>query len=181
MFAETLEGALVTLKPVGISGLGRLCKDFQNEDLHTDAGLYNPPTEQSLREDLVDEELFICDMIPEESDKSVGYAAVIAYSGPPFVLVYFFAKDRMDLDLAQEAVLLLTHAFFQNTSEEQLWTYQVKPIDDEIHDRLIEGGFDFWDQDVPGIEHDKVACYLMERHTYDAYYGDESEEEDVDY
>jgi hypothetical protein len=175
---DKLAGALLSLVPVGVDEVDRLARDFQVEGLHSDAGLHKPPTAQSLREDLEDRELFICDMIPEESDDSVGYAGIVGYSGPPYLFVHYREGLSPDLDMAQEAFLLLAQAFFQHTNEERLWTYQPKPVPDAIHDALIEGGFDAWETTVPGIDNANTACYILERHTYDAYYNDEADEDE---
>jgi hypothetical protein len=178
---DKLAGALLSLVPVGVGEVDRLARDFQVESLYSDAGLHKPPTAQSLREDLEDRELFICDMVPEERDESVGYAGIVGYSGPPYVFVHYREGYPLDLDMAQEAFLLLAHAFFQHTNEERLWTYYSKPVPDAIHDALIEGGFDAWETTVPGIDNANTACYILERNTYDAYYGDEDQEAFEDY
>lgn len=178
MQAEVLEGALVTLKRLGVDDIDVLFEQFQTERLHQEAGLYNPPKKQSLIDVLEEDDLAIWQMIPEESTEPVGYAGIVTYSGPIYLFMYHFDESNVDLDLAQDAMTILTTEFFRQTKEEQLWTYQLKPVPDEILDRLLEGGFDHWDDQVPAIDYDKVACFIMERHTFDAYYGDEAEEDD---
>ena len=174
---DNLQSDLVTLQRLGTEDLDRLTEDFREEGLYSDAGLRKPPSKRDLREDMEEGELFIFDRLPEDSHRSVGYAGIVGYSGPPYVSVHYHQEDSPDLDMAREAFLLLAHVFFQRTEEEQLWTYHPKPVPDEIQDLLLEGGFDAWDTHVPGIDNETTAAFIMFRHTYLAYYSDEAEED----
>lgn len=179
MVAERLEGAYATLKRLNLNDLKEIHGRFQLESMWRTAGLRKPPDEDMIREDLVDEELFLWGIHPDDADDSVGYAGIVCYSGPPYVFVQYF-EGRPDVDAAADLVMQLTHAYFQNSEEEELWIYVPKPVDDEIHERLIEGGFDpYLDDELPGIDLDKDAPYSMQRHTYQAYWGEGSEDPEI--
>jgi hypothetical protein len=177
---ELIEGALATLKRVELSEIDTLHQQFQDSGLYLDAGFYDPPGQETLENFLEGDELQLWHLTSEEGAESVGYMGIVTFSGPTYVFVHFFDVKRVDLDLAQDAMLLIVKDFFKTTDEQELWTYVDKPISDEIHDRLIEGGFDFLDCDIPGIDRAKVGSYIMERHTFDAYYGEEAEDEELD-
>ena len=178
MIAKTLEGESILLERVGPDEIDELYEHFQNPRLYLEAGLHKAPKKSVMLDDLEERELGIWRIRPEGEEESPGYVGIIGYSGPPFVFVYFFDPSNKDLDLAQEAMALVVRAFFENIKEQdQLWAYQEKPVDEEVHSRMIEGGFDHVEDDVPGIDGSKIACYVMERHTYQAYYGDGDDEE----
>ena len=176
MVGEIVEGALATLKRLDEKRIAEIHKRFQEPRMYYTAGLRKPPQLKSLREDLIDEMLWVWEIFPEGKDKATGYAGIVTYSGPPFVFVYFFdGKD--DLEMARDVLVQLAQGFFKESDEEQLWFYLMRPIKPEIHDMLVEGGFDPYEDDVlPGIDLKKEAAYRMERHTWAAYYGAESGE-----
>ncbi len=178
MIAETLEGESVVLERVSPDDVDELLGHLQDRRFYLEAGLHRPPKREVLLDDLTEGELGVWRLIPSGEDKAIGYAGIIGYSGPPYAFVYYFDANMRDLDLAQEAMALVVKAFFEHISDQdQLWAYQDKPVDDEVHSRLVEGGFDLVEDEVPGIDGRQVACYLMERHTYAAYYGDGDDED----
>lgn len=176
MVGEIVEGALATLRRVDEKRINDIHKLFQEPRLYYTAGLRKPPPLAELRSDLIDEELWLWEIFPEGQERPTGLAGFVTYSGPPFIFVYFFdGKDH--LELAREMVVQLAQGFFKETEEEALWFYLPRPVKPEIHDMLVEGGFDPYDDDVlPGVDLTKEAAYRMERHTYVAYYGEESGE-----
>ncbi len=101
----------------------------------------------------------------------VGYALYVAFNGPPFVNVYRF-DEKIDIELSRDCVLQMVHYFFRKTQEEGLYFYQPKPVNEEIHELLVEGGFDPF-EDNPTLDPDET-CYVLWRHTYVAYYGEEA-------
>ncbi len=173
MLAEILEGALCKLKRLDDKKVGELHKRFQEPKFYYAAGLRKPPQLKDLRADLIDEELWVWEIFPEGKTQAVGYAGVVCYSGPPFIFVTFFAHDEPEM--ARDAMLQIVQGYFTHFDEEQLWFYHPKPVPERVHDMLVEGGFDPYEEDhLPGIDLTKETAYRMERHTFVAYYGDES-------
>jgi hypothetical protein len=176
--AERLEGAYATLERLHAHNAKELHSPLQEDPFFRVAGFHKPPTVESIKELFEDDDLFVWRVIPDGSDDPIGFAGIVTFSGPPFVFVHLFPGHE-DIETGHEAVLQLVHAFFRNSDEPELWTYVAKPVDDEIHDLLIEGGFDPWLDALPGIDPDVDAAYIMERHTYDAYWGEGSEDPEI--
>ena len=176
MVGETVEGALSTLKRLDEKRINDLHKRFQEPRLYIMAGLRNPPQLKDLRSDLIDESLWLWEIFPQGREKPAGFAGIVGYSGPPFVFVYF-DDNKIDLEIARDAIVQLAQGFFKETEEEALWLYQPRPVDPKINDMLIEGGFDPYEEDeLPGVDLKKEAAFRMERHTWTAYYGEDSGE-----
>lgn len=177
MVGETLEGALATLKRLDEKRINELHQRFQEPRLYMMAGLRNPPQLKDLRSDLIEEDLWVWDVFPEGKDKPIGYAGIVGYSGPPYVFVFFF-DGKVDREMARDVVIQLAHGFFRETEEDALWFYHARPVDPQVQEMLIEGGFDPYEDEVlPGVDLTKEAAFRMERHTYVAYYGEESGED----
>ncbi|MEE8409243.1 MAG: hypothetical protein V3T05_06545 [Myxococcota bacterium] len=142
------------------------------------AGFHDAPKEQTLKEIMLDEYLFVWRVIPEGGEEPIAYAGIVAFSGPPFIFCEFIDGELL-LDMVQDVILLLVHAFFKNSDEQEVWAYVPQPVPEEIHECLVEGGFDRFTDDLPGIDLEKDAAYVMERHTYDAYWGEGSEDPEI--
>ena len=170
---EELEGAFVTLKRAGPTQ--KLADHFaKNGDMRDIIGHVEsvPDLERlaMLMED--DESLWAWEI--ERNGRQLGYCFFVTYDGPPFVAIYTF--QPVDVEIGKDCLEQLVPIFFANTDEEALYYYLPRPVDDGVHEALIDGGFDPWD-DNPTIDNDAVACYMLERHTFDAYYGDGTDEE----
>lgn len=163
----------MTLVRLGEDRFAELQQAFTNVDLLGAAGFRKPPADKSLRSDLFDDETIVVWEMVDEHEKAVGYAVYIACNGPPFVFLHF-ASGKVDLDVAQDAMLSLVHAFFAYTKEQALYTFLPKPIDEEANRLLIEGGFDLV-EDYP-VDPEHEAAYVIERHTYKAYYAEDDED-----
>ena len=176
MVGEIVEGALATLKRLDEKRVNDIHKRFQEPRLYGMAGLRKPPQLKDVRSDLIDESLWLWEIFPEGKDKACGFAGIVGYSGPPYVFVYYF-DNKTDLEMSRDIVVQLAQGFFKESEEEQLWFYHSRPVPPGIHDMLVEGGFDPYEDEVlPGIDLKKEAAYRMERHTWTAYYGEESGE-----
>lgn len=170
---DTLEGDLVTLERV--DDFEELFKAFQKPELYEMTGLKRPPSRKDFKEDVVDDEtLVVWNMIPDGEQKSIGYAMFVSYDGPPYFQIAQF-DGNLDLDIAADTSLLMVHAFFKNTKQPRLFTFVPQPVDEDAHARLIEGGFDLIEEH-PTVDVTKEGIYCIERHTYEAYYGDEDDE-----
>ena len=170
---DRLEGDLVSLERV--DDFEELFKRFQEPVLYEMTGLKRPPKRKDFEEDVVeDETLVVWNIIPDGENKSIGYAMYVAYDGPPYFQFHIF-NGPLDIDIAADATVLIVHAFFKTTRQPRLHTFVPQPVDEEVHARLIEGGFDLIDEH-PTVDVTKEGIYVMERHTYEAYYGDEDDE-----
>jgi hypothetical protein len=172
---DRLEGDLVTL--VRVQDFELLFERFQNPKLYRLTGIKKAPTRKDFEDDVLnDQTLIVWDVVPEGESESIGYAFYVAYDGPPY-FQYFPFSGVIDLDIGQDAALLMVHAFFKFTKHPRLHTFIPQPVSDEIDARLIEAGFDRIDEH-PTVNLSKEGAYVMERFTYEAYYADEEEEEE---
>ena len=170
-----LEGDLVTL--VRVDDFELLFQRFQNPKLYRLTGIKKPPLRSDFEEDvLVDQTLIVWDVIPEGESESIGYAFYVAYDGPPY-FQYFPFGGVIDLDIGQDAALLMVHAFFKYTKQPRLHTFIPQPVPDEIDARLIEGGFDRIEEH-PTVDLTIEGAYVIERYTYDAYYGSDEDDDE---
>lgn len=176
MSLEKMAGDLCTMVRVTAAEVVEVHKLFQKASLFGAAGLRKAPKLESLRADLDEDDLLLWHIIPEDEKAAVGYAGYVTYSGPPFIFVYFF-NEIFDLDLSRDCFGQMVHAFFQNTSEESLYTYVPQPVPDNVHDLLLENGFDFVEEGIPGVDPKKEGVFRMERATYKAYHTDETDDE----
>lgn len=169
-----LSGELLSLVPPARTRWSDLYQRFQDRELYNLIGLKRAPEQQWFFNRLEQEKLVIFDMIPHEGRKSLGYAFVVYFDGSPYTALCFFNDfdNLRDLDLAADAVLQILIDFFRRSDEPRLYFFLDRPVPVDIHDRLLEGGFDFHD-DYPAIDNDVEACYGIERFTYEAYYRSE--------
>jgi hypothetical protein len=171
-----LEGEFATLKRVKEPGFDAVFERFQDDRYYGTCGLKKPPTRRDLLNDMFDDEtLVVWELFPEGGDTAVGYLFYVAFDGPPYIEVVFF-DGALDLTLARDAMALAVQAFFTHTEEAQLHTFVPQPVSEEVHELLTEGGFDLVEEH-PTVDLKKEAAYVMERHTYEAYYGEQEEEE----
>ena len=116
-------------------------------------------------------------MFPEWEDEAVGLASLVAFWGNFYVLIHFFDPAKHDWELSREAILNVVHEYFREADWERIWFYVDKPHDDEIIDLLAELGFDHFPEDrhLPYFDFEKRSAFLIWRHTYDAYYGEDED------
>ncbi|MBC7793072.1 MAG: hypothetical protein H7Z43_05150 [Clostridia bacterium] len=172
---DRMEGDLVSLERH--DEFEELFAAFQKPELYRMTGIKKPPTRREFKEDVVDDEtLVVWNIIPDGETKPIGYALFVSYDGPPYFQFYWF-NGKMDLDIAADATLLMVHAFFKQTKHKRLHTFVPQPVDEEVHARLIEGGFDYVDEH-PTVDVTQEGIYVMERYTYEAYHGGEEDEEE---
>jgi len=138
-----------------------------------------PFNEETLEHLIVEEDSFkVWELIKGADNERMGFVFFVMFDGPPFIALYLYGGP--DLNMAKDCIEQLVPVFFHNVPEESsLFYYEPRPIDEEIHAALIDAGFDHWDEN-PTIDNETVACYVLERHTYDAYYGNEQEFEQGD-
>lgn len=182
MAAERLEGALTTLEPVTVERVGDLVTRFQDPWFHLSAGMRGPPDEARLRRYFAKGWLYLWDVKLVTGGPAVLLVGVGRYSGPPFLFVTSVKREMPPLDVTHDACELAVRWYFAHSDEPALWIYPSKPVAAELHALLIESGFDLYEYDLPGVDPEKETPYVMERHTYEAYYGsgDEDFEENPD-
>src|SRR5688572_14201526 len=128
-----------------------------------------PPEYEQFEKYMRQQELIVWNIHTTGKTAAVGLAMFVTFNGPPFVCLHL-DSGKPELELAQDVVLQLLHYYFKNTQEEALFFYHGKPVPQDVHDLLVEGGFDVFD-DNPTLDPDE-ACYVLERYTYVAYYGE---------
>jgi len=177
-----MQGDLCLLHRVQDEDLPSLVSLFTSPDVYTTAHLKQPPDVNLLRNFLFDDlSLLIWKVFGANDDgtpgSQVGYIGWVNYAGPPFLFVLPLEED-LDLGVLQNGFELIVKAYFETTSANELCFYADVPVPEEIHTTLVEGGFDLW-QEVAGVDSEKEATYVIERGTYDAYYGETSEEDEL--
>jgi hypothetical protein len=168
---QELEGAYVTLINVGpteklashFAEYAKMCELVG----HVESA---PDTERLavLMED--DETLFVWEI--RTAEDHIGYAFFVSYDGPPFIALFPFGD--LSHEAGHDCLMQLAPVFFANTDGDGLFFYLQHPVDPEAHELLIDGGFDVWEEN-PTLDNDAIACYVLERYTYDAYYGEEAD------
>ncbi len=172
MSLDEIEGGQATLTRVRASP--KLVEEFKKRpNLRKVCGIQKDQDLAFFKYLMADDELLllIWDITPSSVGKSIGYACFVGYDGPPFITFYYFDEEP-HLDVSRELLEAMIQVFFNEAPDEpSLYFYLPRPVDDDIHAHLIEGGFDVFD-DNPTLDNDEVACYVLERYTYDAYYGE---------
>lgn len=177
MDEEVIEGALATLKrakptPEMLEGLkSRL------------PALTSPLDLEFLNHLCARGALEVWEIYPQGSPDVVGYGVFVGYDGPPYMNIFFFCEvvgEVPDKALCLDCFMQLMHVFFRSTEESALFLYDEKPVDEDYHNFFLESGFDIFD-DNPTIDNDLEACYVLERYTYDAYYGVSADDDTPDY
>ena len=171
---ELLEGALATLHFVPASD--KMLGYFERPTLRSMTGQVEKPDLAKLVDLIDSEELAVWEIVPEGATEATGYALYVNYDGPPYFVIYNF-DEEMQMEIARECMLQLIPLFFNTTEEEVLYFYADKNVAEELHDELLEAGFDPF-EDNPIMDKGEM-CYILERHTYDAYYGEEASEDDL--
>jgi hypothetical protein len=119
-----------------------------------------------LRRYIAEERLFAWRL--QENGEDQGFALIVFYDGPPYLHIH---PPPLHRRLWQESVEALAPVFFSATACPCLYLYMPRSEAMAIHDDILDAGFDLH-PDKSGIDQDRVACYFMERSTYEAYYGD---------
>lgn len=152
----------------------RLVQQFRDSrDLVAMAGMLTPPDLKKLRTLMDDRALVIWDILRQGDTRPLGYMLFVSYDGPPYPALHFFS-GQLDLDIAKDCFEAMLPTFFHNTREDALFFYLARPVNPAIHELLVDHGFDMFD-DNPTIDSDQEACYVLERYTYEAYYGGEGD------
>lgn len=174
---KELEGAFVTLKLCEPSA--ELAEALRAIPVIRElTGIVELPIDEELLHHLIVEEdsFKIWELLKGSNNERVGFALFVMFDGPPFIALHL--TDGPDVNIGKDCIEQLVPVFFHNVPEESsLFYYEPRPVDEETHAALIDAGFDSWDEN-PTIDNETVACYVLERYTYDAYYGNEQEFEE---
>jgi hypothetical protein len=148
--------------------------------LYTTAGFKDAPSEDRLRDLLIEREhLILWHTMRRGESVSSGYCGWSYFSGPAFL--FFMPADDAPLDLIviSEALEMVGVAYFKFTEGQQLFMYIDKPIEEDIHETLVECGFDPIDE-LPTIDNETEGAYVLKRATFEAYYGGGEGEDDFE-
>jgi hypothetical protein len=174
---DELEGAFVTLKLLEPSA--ELAADFAKwPGMALAIGITErKPTFEYLTVLIEDQTLFVWSI--ERHGKQVGYWFLVLYDGPPYASFWSTRDRALPDELVKDCFEVLVPVYFQNLDEEALFFYLPQPVKHEVHEQLTESGFDLF-EDNPTIDNSKVACYVLERHTFEAYYGEGGDDEEFE-
>ncbi|MDP7038923.1 MAG: hypothetical protein QGI45_07185 [Myxococcota bacterium] len=174
-----LEGELTHLEIIDTTRIDELVKIFQQKDLHEEAGYSKPLSKERILEAVDDDnQLFIWEIFLSEDRSHLGYAVYVAYDGPPYVFLHFFTDDETQESLARDTLVVVIRGFFEYTTEEELYFFIDREMCEKFEGPLMDCGFDV-DDTLPTINHDEEAAFVLLRTTYDVYYGEDSELEEV--
>tara|TARA_Y100001934_G_C12220559_1_gene710536 strand:- start:127 stop:717 length:591 start_codon:yes stop_codon:yes gene_type:complete len=159
--------------------LDEITQLFSNPEFYSGIDMQSAPSKERLHQLLYERaRLLLWRVFPfdgEKRDKQIGLVGWNGNAGPPCV-VYFPSTDEVDLNVFHNAILLVVNAFFTMTEGEKLHIYLSHPIAEELHDRVVEAGFDLW-QEYPGVDPEIESTYIMERQTFTAYYLEDHDEQ----
>ena len=166
-----LSGEEVALQRIDGAEFGALHQALQTPLLYESAGFDSAPSEERLRNIFIEKEhLILWRMVRKEDGYQCGYCGWSDFAGPAYVFFVPADENPMDLVMVSEALELIGVTYFQMTPAEDLFIYVDRPIEEEIHETLVESGFDPWEE-LPSIDNEKEAGYSMTRDTFEAYYG----------
>lgn len=173
---SVIPGELVTLRRVDEDSAALLHEHLSIRAFYKEIGRRHIPSLVELRDDLFDDlTLYVWQVHLTEEERMVGYAGFVAYSGPTYLFYFSLAPD-VDYEVAQDCYQKLIPLFFRETDDAILYTYVEKPVPEQVDELLLEGGFDLL-EGVPGVDEKETAVYAMERHTFEAYFGEDEEGE----
>ena len=174
-----LEGELTHLDIIDTTRIDELVKIFQKKDLYQEAGYSKPLSKERILEAIDDDgELFIWEIFLSEDQSHLGYGVYVAYDGPPYVFLHFFSQDTDEESIARDALVVFVRAFFEYTEQVELYFFLDRELCEAYEGPLMDCGFDV-DDTLPTINHDEEAAFVLLRTTYEAYYGEDSELEEV--
>lgn len=178
-----LRGALMTLRPMVEARVKTLHADLQAPDRWPEVFVNKAPDFATLGERLVTRSIRFWEIVPEGCSAPVGYAGYRVKCGCPY-LFFIFTTRKYDVDLVQDAIPLLVRHFFTFTyprlpdfrQGDPLMVYLDRGVVDDMHDYLVESGFDPQEQ-WPFIDNVKKVAYSLSPETYEAYQSDAGEPE----
>lgn len=179
---EVMNGSTSRLQRINTNEVDTLVNLFQAPDVYTSAHLEEAPDREKL-ERLLQENysLLMWRAFPTDGQNPTGpeiaFIGWVSYAGPPFLFV-IPTTDTLDLEVLRDGIEQLLRAYFECTGEDEIYFYADVPVPEDIHATLVENGFDLW-QEVAGVDPEKEATYIMERATYNAYFGDDAELDDA--
>lgn len=152
-------------------------KDIHNQSREPlwchNLGWLEQPDLDDITEEMKNQGLMLWDVQPTTGGKSLGLAALVNHSGPSYLFVRAFGQE-FALNDFEEICLNLAHAFFKTSQENELWFYAPLPTPPPLYELLTRLGFDSWEGVVPHETENIV--YIMERETYQSYYGNDAAE-----
>ena len=174
-----LEGELTHLEIIEPTRIDELVKIFTQKDMYEEAGYSKPLSKERILEAIDDDDqLFVWEIFLSEDQSHLGYAVYVAYDGPPYVFLHFFAENGDEESIARDALIVFSHAFFEYTEQAELYFFLERDLCEAYEGPLMDCGFDV-DDTLPTINHDEEAAFVLLRTTYEAYYGEDSELEEV--
>lgn len=177
-----LQGDFVTLKPVAPAAVAKVAKAFErptwSSALHEDKPLPAAKFSEYL---FKTHALTLWEVVVD--GRAVGFTGYRSNAGYPFIF-FCFENDAFDLATAQDCVLPVVHAYFQDgikhvhpkAVKDPFMVYLPHAQADELEGFLLSNGFDpnenhWWP------DYTKMKAYEMLPNTYKAYFQDDGSEE----
>ena len=170
---------MVNLVRTDEDDVDELVRIWQDKPAYNAVGFREAPSRERLKGYLYEtERLLVWKAISPESGECVALTGWVLFAGNHFTFFQPFDPDTIDPELVHNAVELSAIAFFNLTRLQRLFYYVYRPVNDTIHEMLVENGFDPVTNDVPGVNDDVRAAYVVTRETFDTYYGEGAEDYD---
>lgn len=104
-----------------------------------------------------------------------GYSGIVLYDGPPYFIFYTFDRS-CPLEAFEECLIQAIPAFFETSKEPYLWFFPENDVAEALSDVLATHGFELV-EDCPIIDSKRQTAFVLERDTYDVYFGNADEGE----
>jgi hypothetical protein len=167
-----LQGALVDLTLLREKDAAKLHERLQEPRIWDGAGCTEAPDLAWVTRRLKERMLIAWEMRSSVHRKALGYFAIVRYCGTPFICLDFFGQP--DLDVAIDCIHTTIGPFFTNTDESRLFMNVPVEHAAEAQRPLVDLGFDSAGE-LPGHDPKKQRSYVLERATYEIYYGEEAD------
>lgn len=172
-----LEGSVVNLVRTNENDVDELVRIWQDKPAYNAVGFREAPSRERLNGYLFEtERLLVWKAISAESGECVALTGWVLFAGNHFAFFQPFEPDAIDPEIVHNAVELSVIAFFNLTELQRLFFYVFRPVDDAVHEMLVDNGFDPITNDVPRVNDDVRAAYVVTRETFDTYYGEGAED-----
>ena len=180
---QTITSPCAHLELFTAQNLDEMVELFSSPDFYQGNDMKEAPDKERL-DKLMHERLrlllwrvFSCE--DELRGEQVGFIGWNGNAGPAYI-TFFPTSAQFDTDVFRDAALSIVHAFFSMSDGDTLHIYLSHPIPEEIHDMVVEAGFDLW-QEYPGVNSEEESTYIMERSTFQAYYLEDDDDEEEAY
>lgn len=177
---DLLKGEQTVLKRVLPAEAASLVPLFRERAVHRPLGWTEPLSKEKIEVLLKDANDFgmlvwkVCDTTRRE-------IGTLIWSNPVGnECLHTHAPSAWDEDLRRDAEVTFLKTFFAlhtGSTPEPVFRHELMPVDPSVHALLTGWGWDYI-EDPPDADPTVEHTYMMYRETFDAYYGEEADEEE---